>query len=579
MSTDESGNLPSSRKVEVRIEWNVRIPMRDGVHLSATLYLPRRISAPTPIIFTLTPYVAQTSHEFALYFAEHGYPFLTIDVRGRGNSEGRFKANGNEAKDGYDTAEWLARQPYCSGEVAMWGGSYSGYVQWAAAKEFPGHLATIVPVASPFRGVDSPSPNNIFVPYRMQWLTLLAGHTSQDKIFADQSFWNGQFQQWSKAGLPFKQLDSFIGHPSPIFQEWLAHPHRDAYWDSYNPSPAQYAKISIPVLTITGIYDTNQSGALMHYREHLRSNPTARARHYLVIGPWDHAGTRTPKPEFGGIKTGRASLLDLPRLHLEWYAWTMQGGPKPQFLHKAVAYYVMGAEKWRYADALEAVTAGWQPLYLRSSANPTDVFRSGSLTIEPLSDDEPDHYVYDPRDVSLAELESTVDPANLTDQRLLHASAGKQLVYHSAPFADDLEVSGFFKLEAWLSIDQPDTDFCVTIHEVCLDGSAIQLTCERKRARYRESLREEHLITTSDPLRYLFECFTFVARCVRKGHRLRLVIGPINSIFWQKNHNTGGAVAEESMADARPVTVRLFHDRSHPSTLHVPIGQTDASTS
>src|SRR5262245_39854539 len=131
------------------MKWGVKIPLRDGVHLSATAYLPSGHAAPTPAIFTLTPYVGQTYHDRGLYFAEHGYPFLTVDVRGRGNSEGEFEPLIHEARDAFDVVEWLAQQPYCNGQVAMWGGSYGGYVQWAAAKELPPHLAAIAPAAAP----------------------------------------------------------------------------------------------------------------------------------------------------------------------------------------------------------------------------------------------------------------------------------------------------------------------------------------------------------------------------------------------------------------------------------------------
>jgi putative CocE/NonD family hydrolase len=175
--------------------------------------------------------------------------------------------------------------------------------------------------------------------------------------------------------------------------------------------------------------------------------------------------------EFGGLKVGSASLVDLPRLHLQWYVWTMQGGPKPPFLQKNVAYYVMGAEEWRYTDTLEAITSRSDPLYLQSGGNPTDVFRSGWLAVELPAGSEPDHYVYDPRDVSLAELESTVDPESRVEQRMLYASVGKRLVYHSELFAQETEISGFFRLSVWLSIDQPDTDFGVSVYEVGIDGS------------------------------------------------------------------------------------------------------------
>ena len=543
--------------------------------LSATLYVPRHQDRPAPAIVTITPYIRQVHHKEGVYFAGRGFPFLTVDVRGRGNSEGTFKANGNEAKDGHDVVEWLAQQTYCNGKVAMWGKSYSGYVEWAVARELPSHLATLVPVACPFRGVDSPMRNNIFSPYRIQWLNFLSGRAAQDAIFADQSFWRGQFKAWHEAGTPFKDIDSLFGNPSPIFQEWMLHPERDAYWDSYNPTPEQYAKIAVPILSITGAYDGNQRGTLMHYREHLRhSSPEARAQHYLIIGPWDHDGTKAPKSRFAGIEVGPASLVDLPNLHIEWYEWTMRGGAKPKFLQSNVAYYVMGADQWRYSESLDAITARTERLYLQAAVNPTDVLHSGSLTAEPPTGGEPDFYVYDPRVTSLAALESAVGSEDLVDQRILYASAGKHLVYHSAPFEKAIEISGFFKLSAWISLDQPDTDFCVSVHEIGLDGSSIQLGVSLLRARYRESAREQKLITTQELLRYDFEHFNFVSRLIKRGHRLRLVIRPLNSIFWQKNYNKGGVVAEESAKDSRVVTVKVFHDAAHPSALYVPIART-----
>ncbi len=560
----------------VRFQWGLQIPMRDGIQLHATAYLPKHSQAPAPCLFTLTPYIAQTYHDRGIYFAAHGYPFLSVDVRGRGNSAGEFRPLIQEAHDGHDIVEWLAVQPYCNGKVAMWGGSYSGYNQWATAKESPAHLATIVPVASPHIGADFPARNNIFTPYDVQWLTFTSGRTGQDRIFGDEGFWASQYRHWFESGSALSAFDVQLGNPSAVFQEWLAHPHPDAYWDRYNPTPEQYAKLQLPILTITGSHDANQPGALLHYRQHLEhASPAARAAHHLVIGPWDHSGTRTAKAEFGGITLGPASLVDLPKLHLDWYAWTMRGGPKPEFLKRNVAYYVMGAEKWRYADALDAITAERRPYYLTSTGDAADVFASGALSATPARGGS-DRYQYDPRDRSSAEPESTPAPA-LTDQRLIYTQTGKHLVYHTEPFAQATEISGFFKLSAWIAIDQPDTDFSATVHEIRPDGSSILLTSDLLRARYRESFRQPKLIRTREPLRYDFDRFTFVAREVRRGSRLRLVIAPINSIYWEKNYNSGGKVANETLRDARAVTVTLYHDRTHPSALYVPLGQPEAS--
>ena len=567
-------SLPDAAKVDFR--WGVKIPLRDGVHLSATVYTPRGQKAPAPCVFTLTPYIAQSYHDRGVYFAAHGYPFLTIDVRGRGNSEGQTDPLLQEAHDGYDVVEWLAGQPYCNGKVTMWGGSYAGYDQWATAKEFPPHLATIVPVAAPYVSVDFPSRGSIFSPYDMQWLTFTTGHTSQDKIFGDGLFWGAKYRQWLESGTPFKDFDSQLGNPSPIFQRWVQHPHPDAFWDSYNPTSEQYARLSIPILTITGSYDGDQPGALTHYREYMKNaSAEGKARHYLIIGPWDHAGTRTPRAEVGGLRFGDASLVDLPKLHLEWYAWTLQGGPKPEFLKKAVAYYVMGAERWRYADTLEGVTSQSQPYFLDSATNASDILTAGSLGAQ-TGQGKPDHYVYDPHDLSFAEHESTAETDSLTDQSRLYAQQGKVLVYHTAPFDKETEISGFFKLSAWIGIDQPDTDFLVAVTEIRPDGTSIALSDDLMRARYRESAREPKLITSRAPLRYDFDHFTFVSRRVAKGSRLRLTITPNNSIFLEKNYNAPGEVAAQSMKDARTVTVTLYHDKAHPSALYVPIGQPES---
>lgn len=570
--------MPVGRDVEFR--WGVRIPMRDGILLSGTLYLPRGHTPPSPCVVTLTPYVADTYHDRGVYFASQGMPFLIVDSRGRGNSAGVFRPFIQEAEDGYDVVEWLACQPCCNGKVAMWGGSYGGYDQWATAKERPPHLTTIVPVAAPYCGLDFPMRNNIFHPFAVQWLTWTGGRTYQNRVFSDSAFWSAQYQRWHESGASFRELDGSAGKPSEVFQQWLDHPMPDAFWDAHNPTAEQCAQIDLPVLTITGIYDDDQPGALEHYRRHVAAaSPETRDRHYLVIGPWDHFGTRTPTAEFGGLRFGPESLVDLPRLHREWYAWVMCGGPKPTFLKKRVAIYTVGAEQWRYFDTLEAATAGNERWFLDSSSSASSVFACGVLTRQNGSG-APDHYVYDPRDVSGPEIaaEARVCGGSLTDQSVLLALAGKCLVYQSAPFDSDNEITGFFSLEAWLAIDCPDTDFYVSVHEIDVDGSSVRLSTDAMRARYRENLREERLITTAEPLRYDFRRFTFVSRVVKRGHRLRLVIAPmgrlIESTFAEKNYNAGGVVAEECAASGKPVTARLYHDVAHPSALSIPLGAT-----
>lgn len=570
--------------MQIHMLWGVKIPMRDGMQLSANVYLPVEQAAPSPAIFTLTPYIAQRWHDQGVYFALHGFPFLVVDVRGRGNSEGAFTPILNEGQDGCDIVTWLGEQPYCNGQVAMWGSSYAGHNQWSTAARKPRRLATIAPAAPSYLGVDFPMRQNIPWPYMLQWLTLTWGRTSQQNVFEDHCFWSGAFRRGFESGNAFKNLDSVLGISSETFQEWIAHPQRDEYWDRHNPTAEQMEVLSLPILSITGLYDTSQWGTLEFYRRHLQhASAAARSRHFLIIGPWNHTGTRAPQSQVAGLTVGEAGLLDMQQLHLEWYAWTMLAGPRPEFLKQNVAYYVAGAERWRYADTLDQVTARTLPLYLHSTGDASHLFSSGALQAQ-RSEGPPDDYLYDPRDLSSVEIELACATAlclrpnfptdDLTDQRLIYARDGKQLVYHSEPFENDTEISGFFMLTAWLAIDQPDTDFGVWVYEIDGGGGSVLLSFDMLRARYRKSLYEQALIRTRDPLRYDFSGFSFVSRLIRRGSRLRLVIGPLNSIYFQKNYNSGGVVAEETLNEACPVTVRLFHDAVHPSVLHVPLART-----
>ena len=254
----------------VDMQWGVKIPMRDGVTLNATIYRPKGQKEGLPAVFTLTPYISDTYHERALYFARRGYVFALVDVRGRGNSGGVYEPFANDARDGHDVVEWLAKQPWCNGKVAMWGGSYAGFDQWATLKELPPHLATIVPAAPrPSRG-RLPVPVQHLLPLRHAVADLTGGDRQRQPVRRG-GVLEGQGAASTTTSAPaFRELDKLVGNPSPIFQKWLEHPTPDAYYDAMVPTAEQYAALSLPILTITGHYDGDQPGAFVYYDRHMQ---------------------------------------------------------------------------------------------------------------------------------------------------------------------------------------------------------------------------------------------------------------------------------------------------------------------
>jgi putative CocE/NonD family hydrolase len=575
---------PSPSTADYDLRWGVKIPMRDKVELNATVYLPKTAdgsSPTTPVIFTLTPYISDSYHARGAYFASHGYAFALVDVRGRGNSGGEFEPFVNDPRDGHDLVEWFAKQPYCDGKVAMWGGSYAGFDQWATAKEFPPHLATIVPAAAAHPGLDYPSTQNVGLTYDMQWYTFTSGRTGQQNLFSDQKFWRTKFLDAYKKHIPFKSLDSFVGNPSVNFQRILKHPTVDAYYDAMVPTREQFQKITLPILTITAQYDGDELGALSYYRDHLANAPAeARAKHFLVIGPWDHAGTRTPTDEVGGVKFGPGAVIDLNDLHRQWYDWTMKYGKKPEFLKNQVAYYVLAPGnsgtngEWKYADNFETLTANPRTFYLDSNnGDANGVFRSGSLTEKQPSEGS-DTFTYDPLDTTRGETVDGLDPKEKTagiDQTYALSIGKDGLVYHTDPLPKETPFIGCPAVALWLSIDTPDVDLSAQLYEVQPDGTTIFLWGDIRRLRYRESLRDAKLVKPGEIVRCDFNPGLFVARRLMKDSRLRLIVSALNSTAFEKNYCSGGVVAEETAKDARICHVQVYHDVAHPGTVQLPL--------
>lgn len=374
---------------------------------------------------------------------------------------------------------------------------------------------------------------------------------------------------------PFNQLDKIVGNETTYFQKWLQHPIPDAYGEAMSPSIDDYKKMNLPILTITGHYDGDQPDAMTYYRNHmLYGSQEAKDKHYLIIGPWDHAGTRTPRREVGGLRFGPASMLDLNKLHKDWYDWTMKTGSKPEFLKKHIAYYVVGpgAENWKYADSLETISNTKRTLYLNSNGQANDIFQSGTMNDEkPATNLPSDKFVYDPLDKRPIELEKEPVENDLTDQRYVLNPNGNGLIYHSVPFAEATEITGYLKFVAWMAMDVPDTDFQVSVYEIQQDGTSILLTEDLMRARYRDSLKQEKLIKSGEISRYEFKSFLFFSRRVAKGSRLRLFIRCPNTPGLQKNYNSGGIVANETAKDARTAHITLYHNADYPSYLELPI--------
>ena len=561
-------------KPEVAIQFYQKIPMRDGISLAANVFRPAEQTAPLPVILIITPYIMDENHDRGMFFARNGYVFVTVDCRGRGSSEGNFVPFANDGEDGHDVVSWIGQQPWCNGQVGMLGGSYRGMNQWLTLKEFPAALKTIIPIASVGPGLDFPKYNNIFYPYMLRWLMFTDGRALNEKLFGA-DFWEVKKKELYENHIPFMKYDSLVGFPHAVFQNWLSHPAHDEFWQGILLDKEDYAKIDIPILTITGHFDGDQIGAMHYYQQHMiHGNSAVKQKHYFISGPWSHGGTRRPAAALFGLEFGENAVLDMNQLYLDWFDWTLKKQEKPALLKDRVMYYVMGDNQWKYAPEMETLSNELMPLFLSSvKSDAKDVFHSGDLLNEPQkSDTAPDVIRYDPlsnaatRHVHYDQVYSNtffVDQAYISQENLLF--------YHSAPLSEALEVTGKISFEAYLSINVPDVDFEVRMDEITPKGESIYLQSDILRARYRLGLEKEVPVPAGKVLRYTFSGRDFFSRKLQKGSRIRLTFGPLDSIGRQKNYLSGKDVAQETAADAQVAEIKLYHNKKYPSAIYIPI--------
>lgn len=551
---------------------DVRIPMRDNIELSGRVWKSAD-NKPAPTVFAYTPYTSEESHGRASKFVDRGYAYISVDKRGRGASGGTYTPLKGAGPDGCDVIDWIKQQPWSNGQVVMRGGSYRGMVQWQIAAKCPDKLAAIVPTASVYPGEDFPTTQNqITYSYTPQWLAMVSGRSHNGRLFADGKYWGSKFREMYLNHRPFHELDTITGINSSVFDQWvnqLGDPNL-TLWSNDNPTPAEMANINIPVLTITGHFDSDQPGALRYYRNHLAAaSKSTQSKHLLLMGPWHHGGTRNPTPTVGGLQLGPQALLDIDALHLDYFDWVLRDGKRPEILNDQVVYYTTGTEQWNSAKRLDDANSKTSTFYLSAAPNEAnDVFSSGHLLNKSPGNEESTSFKNDPLDVRPAKL---LTPIADTWVNPRDAFLPEMRVFHSAALESPLTLSGQLKLKLFLEIDTPDTDIYAVVFAVSADGSTVKLGSDIMRARFREGTANMKLVEPGVVNEYVFDRFPWNSTRLAKGTRLRVVVGPLNDPAWQKNYNSGGRLGYETADDAKVATVRIHHSSKYPSRLELPV--------
>ena len=548
--------------------YNVKVPMRDGVRLSADIYSPRGQSGLFPVLLVRTPYdnMDETFIEHGEFFVQHGYVFVIQDVRGRNDSDGDFYPFVQDHDDGYDTIEWIGAQPWCDGNVGMYGSSYLAIVQWHAAVMGSRYLKCIAPTVM---GDDMHDSSR----YLGGALLLVTACTW--------AFWAGEGRTWQSIErynwpqllqtLPLKELAKAAGKDVAFFQDWLDHPDYDDYWKKIAVKE-RYQDVKVPVLHTGGWYDIFTGGTFKNYggMREKGGSELARNNQKVVIGPWLHGVSKTTNA--GDADFGMGSVIDLRGIQLKWFDHWLKGIDKGVEREPPLHIFVMGTNEWRDEQEWPLARTRFTPYYFHSGGSANTLNGDGVLSTQAPTDEQPDRYDYNPAFPTPTHGGNTccrndILPGGGFDQREVEARSDV-LVYTSEPLDEDLEVTGPIIVKLQASTDCRDTDFTAKLADVHPDGYSLNLCDGIIRGRYRESKERQVLLEPGTAYEFTIDLYP-TSNVFLKGHRIRVDIASSNFPRFDRNPNTGHTFGED--AEMQVAHQQVLHDGAHPSHIILPV--------
>lgn len=545
---------------KIKVDRQVKIPMRDGIKLTADIYRPRDIDIALPVLLMRLPYgraIASTvTYAHPSWYATQGYIVVIQDVRGCGTSEGEFYPFRNEYEDGYDTVTWCVEELEGSnGKVGMYGFSYQGVTQFQAAVMQPKGLITICPAMATidfyhgwfyFGGA-------IALEFTLTWALQLAQNQAYFHKLEPQATDLYQAQQEISELLHYVPLDrlEILRHEplADFFFDWIGNSQpSDRYWQELNPL-SRFEQFDLPALHIAGWADIFIEATIATYRQALQVTDRPQ---FLIGSPWQHLPWRS---QVGELDFGGDAIPQIDRLQVDWFDYWLKGIDNGIIARSPVQLFLMGENRWLQLQEWEEEPE-YQDFYLHEN---------GKLTndISKLPNSFPDIYVYDPR------IPNPITSYGGYDQRGIQ-SRSDVLVYISDAITENLRISGTAEFILFATTSVPDTDWVIKLLDIYPDGRQMLVTMGVIRAKFRNSFDRPEYIECDRILEYKIKlrptCHSF-----KSEHKLGVAIASAAFPLIERHTNTRKNPSTCAVSEFVEATQEVYHSSEFPSHLKLPL--------
>lgn len=518
-------------------EKHVMIPMRDGIKLSAYLYFPKG-EGPWPVLYEQR-YVSVRSPGSRQYYARlaaGGYVVCIESFRGAQLSEGTwigYRSLGlGKHKDGYDTVEWLAKQPWSTGKVGSFGGSQGGFAQNFLATSQPPHLVC--------QYMRDTGLSLFHEGYR------IGGATKPERF---------------KAGaVHCRNPDDHFR----LIEKWFKHPNYDKFWAAENCA-LHFDKMNYPCFMVGSWYDYMCVGSVQSFagRQH-RGGPKSRGKQQLRIGPWLHGRVKNTNRTGEMVYPENAKFAKEAHM-IRWFDHYLKGIDNGIEKDPTVQYYVMGAVGEKGAPGNVWKTAKNWPVPAKETAYFLHADKSLSIT-------KPDA-----KTASTTFLSDPLHPAEIPGRNFPGARDARAFekqkevrTFTTEVLNEPVEWTGKVKAELYVSSSARDTDFLVRVSDVYPDGRSILIMDSIRRARYRKGFEQEVLMQPGKVYRLAFDV-GWLSQSFNKGHRIRVTVASTGAPFYEPNPNTGGPQTIELPKDAVVAENTVHLSQGHASRIIAPV--------
>lgn len=521
---------------------SIVIPMKDGAEVSVVLVRRKGHLTTKKSTILVSSIYTGTNVASAMLAASKGYVGVIANTRGKRLSKSDIKPLEYENTDVYEVIDWISKQSWSNQKVVMFGGSYNGFTQWASMKhKVHPALKTIVPMVGIAPGIDYPMENNVLHNYSYSWNFYVTNNKFLDfEASNDFNRWNTLKNTWYKTGVAYNKLDSLDGQVNKLWNTYMQHPSYDDYWKKMIPYKEEFAKIDIPILTITGYYDDSQRGAMYYYNQHHKyaKNPN----HYLLIGPYDHWTAQSkPQESLRNYKLDKSALINIEEdIIYQWFDYVLNGKEKPSILKHKVNFQVMDTDTWMHKPSLSAMTNDTLKFHLsatkiddfyglKSNVNPSEI----EMVIDFKDRESMNNTEYYPWPLEK-------DNINLKDGLIFKSEALKEDVIMNGSFTGNLE----------FSINKKDVDYSVIVYQLTPENKYFHLSYYIGRASFAKDREHRNLLVPNKKAQVSFDNSKLISKKIQKGSRIVVVVNVNKNNNAQINYGTGKDVNSESIKDA-----------------------------